>query len=124
MMVGNFDLIVLLMRNGADITSLNDFDQTPTFFADKSISEKLFVPTISYARSENKGKNIMFIFLEIDEKMLKMMKNEMRINNLQRKRQQEAKERTERMMLGLRLSTGSFKSKSTNEISSNKLAGS
>ena len=113
MMVGNFDLIVLLMRNGADITSLNDFDQTPTFFADKSISEKLFVPTISYARSENKGKNIMFIFLEIDEKMLKMMKNEMRINNLQRKRQQEAKERTERMMLGLRLSTGSFKSKST-----------
>ena len=62
MMVGNFDLIVLLIRNGADTTSLNDFDQTPTFFADQSISEKLFVPTISYARSENNGMRFEFLF--------------------------------------------------------------
>ena len=37
--------------------------------------------------------------------MLKMMKNEMRINNLQRKKLEEAKEKRNRMMLGLRPST-------------------
>lgn len=48
MLIGDYDMISLLLRKEADITALNDFYQTPIFFADKSISQKIFIPTISY----------------------------------------------------------------------------
>lgn len=48
MLINDWDLIYLLLEKGADITALNDFDQTPTFFANKSLSHKVFIPTLSH----------------------------------------------------------------------------
>jgi ankyrin repeat protein len=48
MLINEWDIIYLLLQKGADLLALNEFNQTPTFFANKDLKHKIFIPTISH----------------------------------------------------------------------------
>jgi len=99
MLIDDWSIIFLLLQKGADVNALNSYNQAPTFFANKSLKNKIFIPTDSQT-AKNNGKFDKVIIDYEHNKMIKMIRSELKSNKVFQKRKVYQKQKEHALMMG------------------------